>query len=112
MFKFSINDSGCYEDSKPCKKMKVLLSEDADDNNITVSDDKKSTPQVVKPAKVPEQPLPDPFPLHFSSEVELVLSPRKMTRETNSAFLSVIAAARLSYKRFTSREEYTVDIIR
>ena len=113
----SIDDSGCYEDSNPCKKRKILLSEDAVDDDITESEDKKSIHQVVKPAKKPKQPLPDPFPLprHFTSEVELALSSHKMTRETNSAFLSAIAAAMLSYKRFPSREEYTrvaVDIIR
>ena len=79
----SIDDSGCYEDSNPCKKRKVLLSEDAVDDDITESEDKKSIPQVVKPAKIPKQPLPDPFPLprHFTSEVELVLSSHKMTRD-------------------------------
>ena len=98
---FSIDDSGCYEDSNPCKKRKVLLSEDAVDNDITESEDKKSIPQVIKPAKMPKQPLPDPFPFprHFTSEVELPLSSHKMTRDTNSAFLSPIEAAILSYKR-------------
>lgn len=59
--------------------------------------------------KLEELPLPDPFPLphHFTLEVELTLSSQKMTKETNALFLSAVASAMLSYKRFPTKEECT-----
>lgn len=71
----------------------------------------------MKPKKIVEEPLPHPFPFpkHFTSTVELALFTKKMTKETNAAFLLSIAAAMLGYKWYPTREEYVrvaVDIIR
>ena len=115
-----MDDSACYvdRDSNPFKKRRISIESEVNDESTSCDEDKKLViPQVVKPQKIDEQPLPDPFPLprHFTSEVELALSSCKMTRETNLAFLSAIASAILSYKRYPTKEEYTrvaMDIIR
>ena len=41
----------------------------------------------------------------------MALRTQKMTKETNRAFLSAVAAAMLAYKRFPTKEEYTKDIL-
>ena len=101
-----VQDSGVSEDVISSKKRKVISDIDDDDSSVG---SEKIVPQFIKPVKVDEQPLPDPFPLprHFTSEVELALTSKKMTRETNALFLSAVASAMLSYKRFPTKEEYT-----
>lgn len=53
-------------------------------------------------------PLPNPFPLpkHFRSDVELALHTHKMTKETNAAFLSSVAAAMLVFKQYPTVDDY------
>ena len=98
-----VQDSGVSEDVISSKKRKVISEIDGDDSSVG---SEKIVPQSVK---VDEQWLPDPFPLprHFTSEVELALTSKKMTRETNALFLSAVASAMLSYKQFPTKEEYT-----
>ena len=64
---------------------------------------------VKKLEKPVEETLPDPFPLlkHYSSEVEISLKNETMTKESTRSFLSAVASAMLSYKRYPTREEYT-----
>ena len=52
---------------------------------------------------------PDPFllPKHYSSEVEITLRNRKMTKESTRSFLSAVASVMLSFKSYPTREEYT-----
>lgn len=67
----------------------------------------------LKKRKIPKNeddsvPLPDPFPLpkHYRADVEAALNSGKMTTETRSSFLSSVASAMLTYKRYPTKEDY------
>ena len=53
-------------------------------------------------------PLPKPFPVpkHFTKDIEIALRNKTMTREINKKFISTIASAVLSYKRYPSASDY------
>ena len=53
-------------------------------------------------------PLPNPFllPKHFRADVEVALKSGKMTKETESAFLSAVASSMLIYKRYPTKDDY------
>ena len=102
----------------------MSLSDDEDDtasllkDEVTVLDEPscsygqsntpKSTSTGVK-KKTTEKPLPDPFPLpaHFRPDVELGLESGKMSREAKKAFLSSVASAIFTFKKYPSGDEFT-----
>lgn len=54
-------------------------------------------------------PLPDPFelPKNFRPDVASALASGKMTLETNTFFLSTVAGAMFTYKRYPTSDDYT-----
>ena len=66
-------------------------------------------PVVVLLKKTEEDELPDPFPLpkNYPTDVEIALRSKKMTKETMKAFMSSVASAMLTYKRYPNKQEYT-----
>jgi hypothetical protein len=54
-------------------------------------------------------PLPDPFelPKNYRPDVTAALASGKMTLETKTFFLSTIAGAMFTYKRYPSSDDYT-----
>lgn len=53
-------------------------------------------------------PLPDPFPLptHYSHDIEVALSRKKMSTNEKQRFISDIASAMLCYKQLPSHDDY------
>ena len=109
-------DDSCELEDNSCEVERLSAEESfasiysSEAGSISASNISKDVcPAVVKICKPEEESLPDPFPLpkNFPSEVEMALRTQKMTKETNRAFLSAVAAAMLAYKRFPTKEEYT-----
>ena len=78
-----------------------------DDNAIPGKVEEVSTCARRKKLKLNEEPLPDPFtlPVNHRPDVEVALKSGKMTTETRKAYLSQVAAAIFSKKRYPTREE-------
>ena len=70
---------------------------------------KSTLPTIVKKETIKEIDLPDPFvfPRNYRPDVELDLQSGKMSREAKRSFLSSVASAMLSFKKFPNGEEYT-----
>ena len=67
--------------------------------------------------KLKEEPPPDPFilPGNHRPDVEVALKSGKMTAETRKTYLSQVAAAIFTKKRYPTREEFqrvALDIVR
>ena len=54
-------------------------------------------------------PLPDPFelPKHFRPDVTSALASGKMTLETSRTFLTTVAGAMFTFKRYPTSDDYT-----
>lgn len=97
------------------KRKKPVIQSDSDSEVSTISSSAsskytlKGLPKSV--VKSPEDaiPLPDPFklPKNYRPDVGSALSTGKMTMETTKAFLSAIASAMFSYKRYPTNDDYS-----
>lgn len=68
----------------------------------------KELPNLVSKCDDSEVPLPDPFvlPKHFKPDVTRALQSQRMNRSTNQSFISSVAAAMFTYKRYPSSDDY------
>ena len=69
----------------------------------------KSLPKSVVKSPEDNVPLPDPFtlPKNYRPDVASALSTGKMTMETTRAFLSTVASAMFTYKRYPTNDDYS-----
>ena len=99
-------------------KRRYSIVESDDDSSVhtdvstpSIKKGKIELPEAVSIKKA-EKPLPYPFPLpsNYRPEVEVCLKTGKMTKEARRHFISAIASAMFSYKRYiiaTHTDTYT-----
>ena len=69
----------------------------------------KALPKSVVKSPEDSVPLPDPFilPKNYRPNVTSALSTGKMTMETSKAFLSAVASAMFTYKKYPTNDDYS-----
>ena len=99
--------------SPPPFKGPKLKKMDADRLPSPISSVPSSSPPLFKKTKLEKTdddsvPLPDPFPLpkHYPIDIEKELESKKMSVRGKQKFISEIASAMLSYKRYPTRDDY------
>ena len=110
----SMDDSDTIVSTRTTPSSRRLLdSDDEVEGDVMSQPSSTSTPcrkkRRIEKVQDDSVPLPDPFPLpkHYRSDVESALKSKKMTKETRSSFLSSVASAMLTYKRYPTRDDYT-----
>ena len=120
-----VQDESCEEgliltSSKRCR---MALASDESDSDVTEGIEQNSEskdmqckskyvledmPKAVYKTEQDAIPLPDPFelPKHYRPDVEVALKSGKMTVDTNKSFLSTVAAAMFTYKRYPTADDY------
>ena len=71
--------------------------------SVTSSTKKKATKDIDDSIPLP---YPFPQPKHFSCNVEVALTCKKMTRDTTAKFISSIAGTILGYERYPTNADY------